>query len=47
MWMNRLAKGREPAAPREYRDFCDALTRGEAQAELHAVAVIRDAMVHD
>src|SRR5512144_2790196 len=42
-----LAKGREPAAPKEYRDFCDALTRAEAQAEVHAVAVIRCAMQDD
>ncbi len=37
-----LAKGREPAAPREYRDFCDALTRAQAEAEVHAVGVVRD-----
>ncbi len=42
-----LAKGREPAAPREYRDFCDALTRAQAEAEVHAVGIVRDAMPRD
>ncbi len=42
-----LEKGRQPGARQEYRDFLDALTRAEAEAEVHAVGVIRDAMAHD